>query len=88
MPHTIRKAGLTARESADSRILAQEERTIARLARDTHTTLVKVQEVFLAEYAKLAPNARVRAFLPLLVGNRVRAVLRKARISGAGAPKS
>jgi hypothetical protein len=51
---------------------------IARLARDTHTAIAKVQEIFLAEYEKLAPSARIKAFLPLLTGKRVRALLRKA----------
>jgi hypothetical protein len=78
VPHTITKARLTSPESPDSPILVQEERAIARLARDTHTAIAKVQEVFLAEYEKLAPSARIKAFLPLLTGKRVRALLRKA----------
>jgi hypothetical protein len=61
----------------DSPILIQEERAIARLARDTHTALAKVQEIFLAEYERLAPHAHIKSFLPLIIGNRVRAILQK-----------
>jgi hypothetical protein len=88
VPHTTTKAPLTARDSPGSQILVQEERAIARLARDTHTAIDKVQEIFLNEYEKLAPGARIKSFLPLLIGKRVRTILRKARASAAPASRA
>ncbi|HWW20209.1 MAG TPA: DUF3562 domain-containing protein [Steroidobacteraceae bacterium] len=65
--------------TSDAAILAQEHRAIERLAHDTHTSVAKVQQVFLSEYAKLATDAYIRSFLPLLVANRVRALLHGRR---------
>jgi hypothetical protein len=62
-------------ESTDSQILAQEQWAIELLARETHTSVVTVQEVFLVEYKKLAAHARVKAYLPLLTCNSVRGIL-------------
>ena len=56
-------------------ILAQEQWAIELLARETHSTIAKVQEIFLSEYVKIAPHARITSFLPLLACNRVRAIL-------------
>jgi len=64
---------------SDVPILAQERRAIALLARSTHTTIARVQQIFLSEYSKLAAGAHIKAFLPLLVGNRVSAILRGRR---------
>ena len=80
MPHSLGQTGLTAGESPHSHILVQEERAIARLARDTHIAVAKVQEIFLAEYQRLALKAHIKAFLPVLVTKRVRAILRKMHV--------
>ncbi len=71
-------------DSMDSKILAQEERAIGRLAHETHTAIAIVQEIFLIEYEKLSVGAHIKSFLPLLAGNSVRAILNKqnARIDG------
>jgi hypothetical protein len=87
VPHSNKQTGLTVREPPDSPILVQEERAIARLASDTHTAVAKVQEIFLAEYERLAPNAHIKSFLPLIIGKRVRAILRKKRMPAAPAPE-
>jgi hypothetical protein len=62
-------------DSTDTQILSQEQRAIEALARDTRTAVVKVQEIFLTEYRKLAANARIRSYLPLLTSNSVRTIL-------------
>ena len=59
----------------DSQLLAQEEWSIELLARETHTEIAKVQQIFLIEYRKLASNAHITAFLPLLTRNCVRGIL-------------
>ena len=58
-----------------TRILAQEQWAIEALARETHNTIARVQEVFLREYERIAPDAHITAFLPVLTSNRVRAIL-------------
>ena len=62
-------------EAADSLLLAQEEWSIELLARETHTEIAKVQQLFIIEYRKLAVNARITSFLPLLTCNCVRGIL-------------
>jgi hypothetical protein len=62
-------------DAMDSQILAQERWAIELLARETDTPIAKVQEIFLIEYAKIAPHAHIKSFLPLLTSNRVRAIL-------------
>jgi len=64
-----------ANDAADSQLLAQEQWSIELLARETHTEIGEVREMFLAEYRKLAVNARITAFLPLLTCNCVRGIL-------------
>lgn len=59
----------------DAQILSQEKRAIELLASETHTAIAKVQEVFLIEYKKLAVNARVKSYLPLLTRKSVRLIL-------------
>jgi len=62
-------------DSMDNQLLSQEQWAIELLARETHTAIATVQEVFLIEYRKLAANARVKSFLPLLTSNSVRVIL-------------
>jgi hypothetical protein len=62
-------------DSIDTQLLSQEQWAIEALARDTHTAVAKVQEIFLIEYRKLAVNAHVRSYLPLLTSNSVRVIL-------------
>jgi hypothetical protein len=62
-------------DSIDAEILAQEQNAIESLARDTHTAIATVQEVFLIEYKKLALHAEVKSYLPLLASNSVRGIL-------------
>jgi len=62
-------------DSQDAQILSQEQWSIELLSRETDTAIAKVQEVFLAEYKKLALNAHIRSFLPLLACNSVRVIL-------------
>ena len=61
--------------SMDSQILAQEQRAIELLARETHTEIAKVQELFLAEFAKLTASAHIQSFVPVLTSNCVRTIL-------------
>jgi hypothetical protein len=65
-------------DSADARILSQEQHVIELLARETHTEIAAVQEVFLVEYKKLAAHAHITAYLPLLTSHRVREILQAA----------
>jgi hypothetical protein len=62
-------------DTMDSQILAQEEWAIKLLAHETHTEIVKVKEIFLIEYAKLAAGAHIKSFLPVLTRKAVRGVL-------------
>jgi len=62
-------------DSMDSQILRREQRAIELLARETHTAIAKVQEILVIEHTKLAANARIKSFLPLLTSNRVRIIL-------------
>jgi hypothetical protein len=62
-------------DSMDAQLLSQEQRAIEALARDTHTAVAKVQEIFLIEYRKLAVHAHVKSYLPLLTSNSVRVIL-------------
>ncbi len=65
-------------ELVDSQILSQEQWAIELLARETHTAIGKVQEVFLVEYKKLAAHAHITSYLPLLACNSVRGILELA----------
>jgi len=67
-------------ESVDSQILSQEQWAIELLARETHTALEKVQEVFLVEYKKLAAHAHIKSYLPLLACNSVRGILESTNL--------
>ena len=71
----------------DSQILTQEQQAIELLARETHTAISKVQETFLSEYAKIAPDAHIKAFLPLLISHRVRAILGEENEANDRIPK-
>ena len=62
-------------DSIDSEILSQEQWAIELLSRETHTAIAKVQDVFLTEYKKLAVNAHIKSYLPLLTSNSVRVIL-------------
>ena len=62
-------------ESVDAQLLLEEQWAIELLARETHTALEKVQEVFLVEYKKLASHAHIKSYLPLLTCNTVRGIL-------------
>ena len=74
-------------DSIEDQILSQERRAIESLACETHTAIAKVQETFLIEYEKLAVNARVKSYLPLLTRKNVRAILdaRNARSASPAA---
>ena len=61
--------------SLDAQLLMREQWAIELLARETHSSIEKVQEIFLCEYAKIASHAHITSFLPLLACNRVRAIL-------------
>jgi hypothetical protein len=61
----------------DSQLLLEEQWAIELLARETHTAIEKVQEVFLVEYKKLASHAHIKSYLPLLTCNTVRGILSK-----------
>jgi hypothetical protein len=74
-------------DSMDAQILAQEQWAIELLARETNTAIAKVQEIFLSEYAKIAPDAHVKSFLPLLTSNRVRAILGEGNEANDHIPK-
>jgi len=62
-------------DSLDAQILSQEQWSIERLSRETDTAIERVQEVFLAEYRRLAMHAHIRSYLPLLTCNSVRVIL-------------
>jgi hypothetical protein len=74
-------------DSMDSKILAQEQHAIERLAHETHTAITKVQEIFLIEYEKLSVGAHIKSFLPLLAGNSVRAILDRQNEGNDGVSK-
>jgi hypothetical protein len=69
----------------ESPILEQERLAIELLARETHTTIARVQEVFLEEYRKLAEGAHIKSFLPVLTGNHVRNILTGRNAGGDAA---
>jgi hypothetical protein len=73
----MRRISIMNDDSMDSQILTHEEHAIELLARETHTSIAKVQEIFLVEHAKLAVGARIQSYLPVLTGNRVRVILDK-----------
>lgn len=62
-------------DSPDAQILSQEQWSIELLSRETDTAIGKVQELFLAEYKRLALHAHIRSYLPLLTCNSVRVIL-------------
>jgi hypothetical protein len=62
-------------DSLDVQILSQEQWSIELLSRETDTAIAKVQEMFLAEYKKLAMNAHIKSYLPLLTCHSVRVLL-------------
>ena len=71
----------------DSPILAEEQGAITRLARETHSTIARVQEVFLEEYKRLAAGAHIKVYLPLLTGNLVRTILNEENTATEEIPK-
>jgi hypothetical protein len=62
-------------DSTPANLLDQEQWSIELLARETKTPLATVQQLFVAEYAKLSSNAHVKSFLSLLTTNQVRCLL-------------
>jgi hypothetical protein len=62
-------------DSSSANLLDQEKWSIELLARETKTPLVTVQQMFIAEYAKLSLNAHIKSFLSLLTTNQVRCLL-------------
>ena len=62
-------------DSTDAQLLLQEQWAIELLSRETDTAITKVQEMFLAEYKKLAMHARIKSYLPLVTCNIVRVIL-------------
>jgi hypothetical protein len=75
-------------DSQDAHILSQEQRGIERLARETHTAIATVEDVFLSEYNRLAATAHLKSYLPLLVSNNVRGILERANANKARVPDS
>jgi hypothetical protein len=53
-------------DATDSELLAREDCSIQLLARETLTEIEKVRTMYLIEYKKLAANAHITTFLPLL----------------------
>jgi hypothetical protein len=70
-------------DSMDAQILSQEQWAIELLARETHTEISAVQEVFLVEYKRLAEHAHIKSYLPLLACNSVRGILESANAGKA-----
>lgn len=77
------QAGRIGHDTPDSQILARNQRAIERLAHEAQAAAAQVQQIFLAEYARLAADAHIKSFLPLLVGNRVRVLLQGRRAAPA-----
>lgn len=78
LPHTVdppRGVSITPADATDLQILAREQRAIELLAREAHTSIPKVQELFLLVYAKLTARARIQSFVPLLTSRCVRGLL-------------
>ena len=74
-------------DSMDAQILSREQRAIELLARETHTAIAAVQEVFLVEYKRLAEHAHIKSYLPLLACNSVRGILVSATMPGKRAKR-
>ena len=69
----------------DAQILSQEKWALELLAHETHTAIAQVQEAFLIEYKKLATNASVKSYLPLLARKSVKAILQQRQVAHIGA---
>jgi hypothetical protein len=61
--------------SLDSQIPADGESDIESLARETHTPVATVQEIYKSEHAKLDRVARIKTFIPVLIHRRVKELL-------------
>lgn len=62
-------------DSMDAQILSQEQWAIELLARETHTAVAAVKEIFLVEYKRLAEHAHIKSYLPLVACNSARGIL-------------
>jgi len=67
---------------------AGHQQTIESLARETDTPIDDVRRLYSEEHANLATSARVKTFLPVLVGRRVRNILHSRSNRRAGAPRA
>ncbi len=72
----------------DAQILSQEQWSIELLARETHSEISRVQEVFLTEYKNLAAHAHISSYLALLTCNKVRGILESANAATDGTARS
>jgi hypothetical protein len=75
-------------ELVDSQILVQERWSIELLARETHSEISRVQEMYLTEYKNLAAHAHITSYLALLTCNKVRGILESANAAGRGTPEA
>jgi hypothetical protein len=62
-------------DATDAQILVQEQQAIELLARETHTAIPIVQDLFLVEYTRLRAGARIQSFIPVLTSSCVRGLL-------------
>jgi hypothetical protein len=74
-------------DTADSPLLANEAWSLEHLARETHTEISEAQQIFLLEYKKLAANAHIKSFLPLLTCHGVRMILDARNLNGPDVSK-
>jgi len=58
---------------------ARHQSTIEALVRETRTEPAHVRRLYDEALARLEPDAKVRGYLPVLVGRNVRSALREAR---------
>ena len=65
----------------DSHNPTDPESDIETLARETHTPVATVQEIYQSEHAKLDRVARIKTFIPVLIHRRVKELLRSRHSS-------
>lgn len=70
-----------ASEMSERSVSLSADGEVESLARETHTPVEVVTEIYASERTKLERTARIKIYVPILIHRRVRTLLRERRAS-------
>ena len=68
-------------KALERKVSLDNEDQLESLARETHTPVELVTEIYASERTKLERTARIKIYVPILIHRRVRTLLRERRAS-------